>query len=76
MKAPQPYFTKKLAIWKFTDGYYAIGYEGEKKIFAPNVETMSFIVLEYFQKKIGLTAETYIRESKRSFKEEMNDKSY
>lgn len=62
----------KVSIFKFNDGYYAIGREGEKKTFVPTLD-LALTVLEYYGETLHLTGELQIKNVERSLKENFNE---
>lgn len=36
----------KISVYKFADGYYAVGYEGRKKAFVPSIKLVALLLKE------------------------------
>lgn len=64
--------SKKISIFKFSDGYYAVGREGEKKSFVPNLR-IALILFKDLGGRLHLTSETQIKEIPKTFIEHMNE---
>jgi hypothetical protein len=57
-------------VEEFKDGYYSIGFEGERRCFVPNFKIALDIIQRHYHKKIQLTSEVYIRKVDATLQEE------